>query len=444
MSGIERACGERARRVRKRRDAGRGVLPGLALRRAGWLRVLGLGVAVSLLGLLGHPAPAEAQVSPADSAAVLAAAAADLADRGDDDAARTLWEEIVRRWPGTAGAETALARLAALGASEDRDGERSGDRAGETGFKVWSTMYGVWVGVAVPSLAGASGTEPYGAGILVGGPAAYIAARAFAGSHPLSAGQSRAITWGGTWGTWQGIGWANALDLGADPCTPPEGVVRDCDPDGDAVVGSALAGGVAGILAGALLSAGGTANGTSSSAFLGSLWGTWIGLAGARVVDWQGNAEWRAALLAGNAGLVGGALAARGGRISVRRAHLISLGGLIGGTSGLGIVLIARPYDESAEFGIPLAGSVAGLILGALLTGDDAGSGTEGDAGGNASAAPAILEPGALLNWSGGRFSLGVPLPIAATVRSAPTARGSGPESAHHTEWTVPLLRVRF
>ena len=400
-----------------------------------------LGVFALLVGLVAVPEPAEAQVSAADSAAVLAAVAVDIADRGEVEVARWLWEEVARRWPGTPGAEAALARLAALAGpttlAEPAAPEARGEGGGETGFKVWSTAYGVWVGAAVPALAGAHGTEPYGAGILVGGPAAYLAAQAFARSRPLSVGQARAITWGGTWGTWQGIGWANALDLGADECNTPGFPVRECDPDGKAVVGAALAGGVTGILAGALLSAGGTDNGTSSSAFLGSLWGTWIGLAGSRLFEWDGDAGWRATLLAGNAGLVAGALAARGGRIGVRRAHLISLGGLIGATSGIGIVLIARPYGEAAEFGIPLAGSVAGLVVGALLTGGDSGP----VSGGNPSAAPPL---GAFLNWSGGDFSLGVPLPVAATVRAPPDVRLSQRAAGHHTEWRVPLARIRF
>ena len=403
-------------------------LPGLL-----GLGVWRVGVAAVLLGLVAVAAPAQAQVSAADSAAVLAAVAEDIADRGEAEVARWLWEEVVRRWPGTPGAEAALARLAELtgatGLAEPVVPGDSGDRSGETGFKVWSTAYGVWVGAAVPALAGARGTEPYGAGILVGGPAGYLAARAFAGSRPLSVGQARAISWGGTWGTWQGLGWATALDLGAD--------------DGKVVVGAALAGGVTGILAGALLSAGGTANGTSSSAFLGSLWGTWFGVAGSQLFGWDGDAGWRATLLAGNAGLAVGALAARGGRIGVRRAHLISLGGLIGATSGVGVVLLARPYGEAAEFGIPLAGSAAGLIVGALLTRHDPGA----DVGANSSPtrgqAPAPLL-GALLNWSGGDFSLGVPLPVATTVRAPSPARPHHGATSRHREWTVPLARIRF
>ena len=60
-----------------------------------------------------------------------------------------------------------------------------------------------------------------GVGLLLGAPAGFFASRAYARSRPLSDGQARAITLGGTWGTWQGFGWASVLDLGTE-------TVREC------------------------------------------------------------------------------------------------------------------------------------------------------------------------------------------------------------------------
>ncbi|WP_419166031.1 hypothetical protein [Candidatus Palauibacter sp.] len=137
---------------------------------------------------------------------------------------------------------------------------------------------------------------------------------------------------------------------------------------------TALVGGLAGILTGALLSRSEISEGTAASTYLGSLWGTWFGLAGATALDLDDEAMWTSTLLVGNAGLLAGALAGSKLDISSRRAHMIGLGGLIGGFGGIGIVLIAEPSSSSGDFAVPLATSAAGLVLGALLTRDRAAS----------------------------------------------------------------------
>ncbi|WP_419950109.1 tetratricopeptide repeat protein [Candidatus Palauibacter sp.] len=370
---------------------------------------------------------AAAQVTAADSAAVLVATAGDFEARGELDIARALYEEVVRRYPNTPGAETASVRLEALGAREGLaptglvPGAGLRDRRGDTEFRVWSTLYGLWLGIAVPILADADGSEPYGVGLLLGGPVGYLAGRVFSGS--LSVGQARTISWAGTWGTWQGVGWAHALGLGRDAGCDY------CDPDGEAVVAAALAGGLSGILTGALLSREGVSEGTAASTYLGSLWGTWVGLAGAAALDLDDTAAWSSTLLVGNAGLLAGALIGSRSGLSSRRAHLISLGGLIGGFGGVGIVLIAEPSSSSEDFAIPLATSLLGLGLGALFT-----RGVDEVPGGGSSGPG----PAALLRWSEGEFSAGLPLPLPAAV-SDPRR-----EAGRHTAWHVPLLNIRF
>ena len=349
---------------------------------------------------------------------MLVATAADFETRAEIQVARALYEQVIRRYPDTPGAETARARLAGLAGDADLR-----DRRGDTEFRVWATLYGLWLGVAVPALADAHGSEPYGVGLLLGGPTGYLAGRAFSRSRSLSVGQARTISWAGTWGTWQGLGWAHALDLGVDRGCDY------CDPDGNAVVATALAGGLTGILTGALLSRGEVSEGTAASTYLGSLWGAWVGLAGAKVLGLEDEATLTSTLLVGNAGLLAGALVGSRFDLSSRRAHMISLGGLIGGFGGIGIVLIAEPSSDSGDFAIPLATSAAGLILGALLTrGDDEGAEEESSA----------VLPGALFNWSEGGFSAGMPLPFPTTVHDP------GRTGRRRTAWNVPLLRVRF
>ena len=120
-------------------------------------------------------------------------------------------------------------------------------------------------------------------------------------------------------------------------------------------------------------------------------------------------------------------------RLTRSRARLISVGGLIGAVGGLGVVLIAQPDGEKTAIGIPLAGSIMGLVAGGLLT-----RGVTGEEDASENAAAALPMPGALVNWSGGAFSLSAPLP--APVRDyALRTRGTG-----GLTWKVPLLNVRF
>ncbi|NNM34688.1 MAG: hypothetical protein HKO53_16530, partial [Gemmatimonadetes bacterium] len=168
-------------------------------------RVVGLlaPMALGSLSAAGSPLSAQAtpQVTPADSAAVLFEAAADFDGRGESDVAVALYRLIIRRFPDTPSAAAAQDRLDQWGIT------RSGS-SGRTELQVWGALYGLWLGVAIPGMAEADGPEAYGAGLLLGGPAGFMVGRAAARGRPLSLGQARAITWGGTWGTWQGLGWA--------------------------------------------------------------------------------------------------------------------------------------------------------------------------------------------------------------------------------------------
>ena len=225
--------------------------------------------------------------------------------------------------------------------------------------------------MAVPAALDADDPEPYGVGLLLGGPGGFFGGRMLARSRPLSLGQTRAITWGGTWGAWQGMGWAHALDLGGGNESQST----------QAVFASMIAGSAVGILGGTLAARREIMPGTSTSAMLGSMWGAWIGFASSILADLDEDPAWATTMLAGNAGLVGGAVAGSRWRLSRSRARLISIAGVIGGVGGLGTVLITQPNDDDLEIGIPLAGSIVGLAIGGLLTRGNTG---EEDASENA------------------------------------------------------------
>ena len=137
----------------------------------------------------------------------------------------------------------------------------------------------------MPTALGSEGPEAYGLGLLVGGPAGFLAGTALANSRPVSLGQARAITWGGTWGTLQGLGWANALDLGGGERLIEGDILIHDDQTLEATMAAAIAGGALGIAGGLLAARREVTPGTSTSAMLGSLWGAWFGLASASLMD---------------------------------------------------------------------------------------------------------------------------------------------------------------
>lgn len=364
------------------------------------------------------PQSASAQVTRADSAAVLLGTAADLEQRGDLDAAEFLYRFIRDRFGDTPAAATARVWLEAALAERVAGG-------GETELKVWATTYGIWLGVWVPAAFEADRAEPYGAGLLLGAPGGFLAGRAYSRSRPLSLGQARAITWGGTWGALQGLVLANALDV-----------------DTEAIFGMMIAGSGLGLAGGLALARQEIMPGTATSATAGSLWGSWFGAAAAILADTDGDAAAALVMLGGNAGLAAGALAGSRIPLSRSRARLINVGGLIGGVAGLGIALLWNPDNDKTLVGTALAGSVVGLFTGGALTNarpDEEGSDEAAEPAGFAAA-------GALVNWSKGEWFFAAPLPLP-SPSDALTGRGrfGSPRSPRDAlVWKVPLLNVRF
>lgn len=368
-------------------------------------RSLVLALAFLCMEMGASPAPTAAQVTPADSAAVLLDAAARFAAEGQGEVAEALYRYILERFPGTAAAGTARERLTRV-----RSFGTQG--SGRVELQVWSTLYGLWLGIAVPGALGADEPEPYGVGLLAGGPVGFLAGRALAGARDLTQGQARAITLGGTWGTWQGLGWAEVLDLGQQEICIEDDVVgggdRYCFESGEGDEERYLAmilGGAAGITAGYALSKRNISTGAATAANFGALWGSWLGFGTGYLADLEGDGLLAATLLGGNAGLVTAAVMAPSWNVSRSRARLVSLYGVMGGLSGLGLDLLTQPDDEKVAVGIPLAGSIVGLALGVGRTRDyDLIDGVGGEAG--------DVPGGALLNVSGGTWSLGAPVPL--------------------------------
>lgn len=312
------------------------------------------------------PQRAAAQVTPADSAGVLVGLATRLQAEGRTEVAVTLLRLVRERYPNTPAAEQAARLLADMQRSAD-------DRSGDTELIVFGTTYGAALGIAVPVAVRSDNAEAFGLGLIVGGPAGFLAARAYARIRSLSEGQANAIISGALWGSWQAYGWAEVLDLGEDEvCFQPQPGEQFCSkqgPQAHEIVKTLVAGSLVGLGVGGLLSQKRITNGTAATVNFGALWGSWFGAALGILADQTDDAMFTSVLIGGNAGLIGGAIGNSKWRLSESRARLISVAGVAGGLAGLGLLLVLSPDDaDNTAVLVPLSGSILGLGLGAVWT----------------------------------------------------------------------------
>jgi len=373
------------------------------------------------------PAGGVAQQTSADTAAILLEAADSLEAEGRTGAAAELRAYLLRRYPGTAAAAEVQRRMAVAPAPIDRSGRIE--------LLVWSTLYGLWLGAAVPAALEADDPEAYGLGVLAGGPAGFFLSKAYTERRPMGEGNARAITLGGSWGTWQGYGWREVLDLGTrEECFITVQGQEQCfetDADASTVIAAMIAGGLAGLVAGTAISARGPiAPGTATLANFGALWGSGFATAAGVFLDVEDDPLLATALIGGNAGLLGGALLGRARPMSRGRARLINIAGVVGLLAGVGIdlLLLNESDNEKLLVAVPTATSVLGLLYGAHWTRDydrNQRRRFEGPGG------------GALLELHDGRLAFDVPTPVPALLQKR---SGRGREAGARIE----LLRLRF
>jgi hypothetical protein len=371
-------------------------------------------------GLWFGTAGAGAAQTRADTAAVLLDAAERLRVQGQGAAARAVLELISRDYAGTPAAERVEAMLALVRRMP------AAERSGVTELLVWSSTYGAWLGVAAPLIAESEDASAYGVGLLVGTPAGFLAARAYTRNRDLTIGQARAITFGGSFGTWQGFGWAEILGGGTEQQCDVLGnncFEYDAGVDPQAQVAAAVAGGLAGIVIGSVLARKPITAGTSTAVSHGGAWGTWFGFAIPFVAGTDdGNTLLASTLVAGDAALIYTGIMAPKWRLSESRARLISIAGVIGGLVGTGLLLIVQPDEGRTAVVFPLVGSALGLGLGAHWTRNhDVSADSDHGAGGSA-----------LLDLDRGRWTMDLPAPALRLGR------------ARRPAVYVPLLQARF
>jgi len=385
-------------------------------------------LAIFAAGALAVPVRASAQVTQSDSAAVLLGVATRLRAEGRNAMANSLLDLIVERYGNTPSA----AEARALRAQQSRVQEEG---SGKTELLVWSTTYGLALGVLTPVAFGVDDPEVYGLGLIAGGPAGFLIGRSILKQRPVSEGQARAISFGTLWGAWQGYAIAEILDLDdRDPACDFDPCYYGPQEDGEVLLRASLLGSVAGLAGGLYLSRKPIPAGTATAVNFGAFWGTWYGtVVNILMSDEDGESDRGITLaaLGGNAGLLFTALTAPRMQLSVARARLISITGVAGLLAGFGILLVANPDDISNEaILVPALTSALGLGLGAYWTRDyDERSRGGGDGG----------DGGALLERRADSWKLGLPEP---GIRALEIRRNGRPAFAPGL--SVSLFKARF
>lgn len=314
-------------------------------------------ITISLCALFPQPNMAFAE---SDTAEQLYEAAFRRIIEGDYGEAYDRFNEIISQYPDTVYArfsENQKRRLEQLNLPGIR--RKKIDQSGRISTVVFSTLYSTWLGVGAARLANheeGGGEKAVAAGMMIGAPAGLLTALILTRNARLTRGQSALINFGGYWGTWQGLGWA---------------LIVDANDDEKPSIRSAMVGGLSGILATSVLTRKVDPSlGDVGIINYGALWGTWLSLSAGIVADVEdGDEVFAWTLVGGNLGAAAMASLSSKIDISLARANLINLGGIVGTIVAGGILLIdSRNGREERVFAILMGGGIAGLIAGIYAT----------------------------------------------------------------------------
>ena len=368
-------------------------------------------LALAAVAALALPRPVRAQATRADSAAMLLDTAHRLDAQGSRAAASALLEEILRRFGDTPAAATVRGERAAR--------PPEADRSGRLELVAWGTIYGAFLGLAVPAALGADNAGAYGAGLLIGPASGFYLASLYARRAQPTLGRARALTFGFRWGSEQGLLWYAALTSGASA---------------QAVWGTMILGGAGGVTAAALYTRDRSVSpGLVTAVSHGSSWGTWFGLMAIGTFQITSSDAFKLVLAAGDAGLVA-AILLTPPEISTGRVWATTAAGIAGAAAGLGIDLLIQSNDVGTNFAIPAVTSAVGLAFGARY-----GKRSEAS-GGHAALDPAPGRASALVEVGEGGTQVGFPALTPALV----PAGERGPRRLYRPALAIPLFHATF
>ena len=313
-------------------------------------------ITILVCALFFQPSAAFAE---SDEAGQLYENAFRLIVEGDYGEAYDRLNEVIDKYPDTVYArfaEDRRQRLEQLNLPSIR--RKKIDQSGRVGTVVFSTLYSTWLGFGTARLIDETdNAKTIAGGLMIGAPTGLLASLIATRNAKLTRGQSALINFGGSWGTWQGWGWATLID--------------EYD-DEKSLIRGAMIGGLSSILATSVLTRRiDPSLGDMGIINYGALWGTWLSMCAGMVTGVEDGDELLAwTLIGGNLGMT--AMASLSPKIDITpaRANWINLGGIIGTIAASGIVMIIAEDDisEEAAFATLMVGSIAGLITGIYNT----------------------------------------------------------------------------
>lgn len=282
---------------------------------------------------------------------------------GDYGEAYDKLDEIIAKYPNTPYArlaENRKQRLEKLNLPSIR--REKIDQSGRIESVVFSTLYSTWLGIGSARLLSSEGAEEtekaVAAGMMIGAPLGLLTSLKLTQNAKLTKGQAALINFSGYWGTWQGYGWSILLDENDDEKT---------------IISSAMAGGLLGILTtSALTRRIDLSLGDAGIINYGGLWGTWLFLCAGMTADVKEGDELLGLVLAGgNLGAAAMASLLPKIEVSLARASLINLSGIVGTIVASGVLLIISDGgDEESAFAVLMVGGILGLVAGSFSTTD--------------------------------------------------------------------------
>ena len=313
-------------------------------------------ITILVCALFCQPSAASAESS---EAAQLYETAFRLIVEGDYGEAYDRLNKVIDKYPDTVYArfaENRKQRLEQLNLPSIR--RKKIDQSGRIGTVVFSTLYSTWLGIGTARLVDETdGAKTVATGMMIGAPTGLLTSLIVTRNAKLTRGQSALINFSGSWGTWQGWGWA---------------ILIDEDDDEKSLIRGAMIGGLSGILATTILTRKiDPSLGDMGIINYGALWGTWLSLCAGMVTGVEDDNELLAwTLIGGNLSMIAMASLSPDIDITLARANWINLGGVIGTIAASGIVMIIAEDDisEEAAFATLMVGGIAGLIAGIYNT----------------------------------------------------------------------------
>jgi hypothetical protein len=244
----------------------------------------------------------------------------------------------------------------------------TGGNEGRGRLVLWSSLYGIWLGIAADIMFEIDSERAVIVAPMVGLGAGIGLSLAATRSFQISVGEAWTIITGLDYGTFNGALWAGGLDMS------DKGVV------GTAVATSIAATSVGVLVANAKSPSAGDIELVRSSL----LWGTVGGFLTTIVInpDVSSTSAFKAVAASMDAGFVVGVALANTFDVSRNRMLLIDAGALAGGLFGAGIAWLALGTDNSGRglAGAALGGMLGGIAISAYATrnldADDAASAT--------------------------------------------------------------------